>query len=80
MDLLEDDNCEKNNEISKVIDMKTYKFPFLQVRLPTHILKELQNPIQINHEEILKELYKFDKNFDKDVIPIHKLNILHENQ
>ena len=41
MDLLEDDHMDKGSEINKVIDMKAYKFPFLQIRLPTHILKEL---------------------------------------
>lgn len=80
MDLLEEDNIDKNSEINKVIDMKAYKFPFLQIRLPTHILKELQSPVQISHENIAKELQKLEKNFDREAIPIHKLNILHENQ
>lgn len=32
-------------------------------------LKELQNPIQITIEEIVRDLYKFVKDFPVDIIP-----------
>ena len=72
IDLLENEYPSSGlelNGVEKVLDMKQFNFPFLQTRLPVHILKELQDSIKIGEEDILKELHKLVLNFPRDVIP-----------
>ncbi len=57
------------NGVEKVLDMQQFNFPFLQTRLPVHILKELQDSIKITEEDIMKELNKLVVNFPRDTIP-----------
>lgn len=47
---------------------KKYRFPLEKVHKPQW-LKELQRPIQVTAEDIIRDLYKFVKDFPIEIIP-----------
>lgn len=47
---------------------KKYLYPLDKIHKPEWI-KELQNPIQITPEEIIRDMFKFVKDFPIEVIP-----------
>ena len=56
-----------SKDFNKLVSKK-YLYPLERIHKPEW-LRELQIPIQITAEEIVRDLYKFVKDFPIDVIP-----------
>ena len=59
---------ESDKTFNKLVSSK-YMFPFERHILRAPLLEELQNPLAVTADEIMKDLLKFVKDFPVDVIP-----------
>ena len=57
----------KNN--FNILDTNALQFPLSQIQNKEEFLTELQNPIAITIEEVIKDMYKYVKEFPQKVIP-----------
>lgn len=57
-----------DKNFSKLVSKK-YMFPLDKLKRKQELKNELQNPLTVTAEEILKDLLKFVKDFPVDVIP-----------
>ena len=72
--LLEEEKKDLNIDLTKKLfdsipSIKKYMFPLEKLKRKQELKNELQKPLTVTAEEILKDLLKFVKDFPVDVIP-----------